>query len=70
MIRFLLDTNALSEPVRPKPYARFLELLDAHRDECAIASVTWYEAVYGLSRLPSGRRRDVLEAVDRRPSCA
>lgn len=60
MIRFLLDTNALSEPIRLKPDPRFLELLEAHRDECAIASVTWHEAVYGLSRLPSGRRRDVL----------
>ncbi|MDP2308364.1 MAG: type II toxin-antitoxin system VapC family toxin [Pseudomonadota bacterium] len=61
MIRFLLDTNALSEPIRPAPAPRFLSLLEKHRGECAIASVTWHEAVYGLNRLPAGRRREALQ---------
>ena len=60
MIRYLLDTNALSEPVRPQPDPRFFALLAAHRGACAIASVTWHEAVCGLARLPAGRRRDEL----------
>lgn len=60
MIRLLLDTNALSEAVRPTPDPRCQALIAAHGAECAIAAVTWHEAVYGLSRLPSGRRRDLL----------
>jgi len=32
----------------------------AHRDACAIASVTWHEALYGVARLPQGARRGAL----------
>ncbi len=34
--------------------------LAAHRGECAIASVTWHEAMYGVARLPAGARRQAL----------
>ncbi len=59
-LRYLLDTNALAEPVKPQLNAAFMERLTAHRDECAIASVTWHEALYGVERLPAGARRQAL----------
>lgn len=56
-LRFLLDTDALSEPLKPKPNARFLRRLREHEEHVAIASVTWHEALYGLHRLPAGKRQ-------------
>jgi tRNA(fMet)-specific endonuclease VapC len=38
-IRFLLDSNILSEPYRPMPNARVLQQLDNYRDEVSVASV-------------------------------
>lgn len=60
--RFLLDTSALSEPIRPRPNAGFIERFDAHGAELAIASVTWFEALFGLQGMPAGRRRDAVRA--------
>jgi tRNA(fMet)-specific endonuclease VapC len=54
---YLLDTDVLSEPLRPHPDALVLEALDAHADECAISAVTWSESLYGVYRLPAGRRQ-------------
>lgn len=62
MVKFLLDTNALSEPVRPEPSAAFMRRLRANAGECAISSVTWHEAVFGLERMPDGERRATVHA--------
>lgn len=59
-LRYLLDTNALAEPVKARLNAEFMARLASHRDECAIASVTWHEALYGIARLPPGVRRQGL----------
>lgn len=58
--RFLLDTNALSEPLKPSPDPTFLAHLAEHRARVVIASVTWHEALFGLGRLPQGKRRDAI----------
>lgn len=60
-MRFLLDTNALSEAVRPAPNARLMERLAAHHAECATAAPVWNELVYGCRRLPESARRRALE---------
>jgi tRNA(fMet)-specific endonuclease VapC len=56
-LRYLFDTNALSEPVKPRPHSGFLRRLRANQGRIAIASVTWHEALFGLYRLPAGERR-------------
>jgi tRNA(fMet)-specific endonuclease VapC len=58
--RYLLDTNALSEVIRPKPSAPFLRRFRAHETELAIAAVTWHEALFGMARLPEGKRRSTI----------
>lgn len=58
---FLLDTNALSEPLKPHPDPGFLKRLRAHEDAVAISSITWHEALYGCYRLAAGRRRAAVE---------
>jgi tRNA(fMet)-specific endonuclease VapC len=60
-VRFLLDTNVLSEPVRPTPDARILERLNRHDGEVATCAPVWHELVYGVSRLPASRRRRALD---------
>ena len=41
--KYLLDTNIVSEPLRPAPNAKVLARLKRHQDELAIASVVWHE---------------------------
>lgn len=37
MIRYLLDTNVISEPARPDPNARVVEQLEHHDGELALS---------------------------------
>lgn len=60
--RYLLDTDALSEPVRPKPERRFMMKMERHAASLVISAVTWHEASFGVRRLPAGKRRQELEA--------
>ena len=59
----LLDTNVLSEALRPTPSAVVINWLNAHFAECAISSVTIFELAAGLAQLPAGKRRETLEAA-------
>lgn len=60
--RFLLDTNIVSEPLRPRPRAPVMEHLHAHRAEVAIAALTWHELWFGCWRLPASAKRTAIEA--------
>lgn len=60
-MRYLLDTDVLSEPARPRPNRKVMDRLDAHRGEVATASPVWHELLYGCARLPASSRRQSLE---------
>lgn len=60
-LRYLLDTNVVSEPLRPEPAASVLRNLRAHDEEIAIPSVVWHELQFGCLRLPRSRRRSAIE---------
>lgn len=60
-LRYLLDTNILAEPLRPKPNDLILDRLRRHEDEIAIASVVWHEMWFGCYRLPVSARRTAIE---------
>jgi len=59
-IKFLLDTNIISESIKLQPNDIFLERFRQNLEESAIASVTWHELLYGLYRLPESRRKQNL----------
>ena len=59
--RYLLDTNALSEPIRPNPHPNVVRLLRANEVVLAVAATTWHESLYGARRLPPSRRRTTVE---------
>jgi len=61
LLKFLLDTNILSEPIRPEPILHVLEKLEQHQNEIATATVVWHEMLFGCQRLPVSRKRQKLE---------
>lgn len=59
---FLLDTNVLSEPTRPRPDPGVLAwLANADEDGMFVSAITIAELRYGIQRLTTGRRRTMLE---------
>ena len=63
MSGFLLDTNVLSEIVRPRPHPAVVQWLDATDESLLHISVlTLGEIRKGITLLSSGRRRASLES--------
>ena len=65
MRTYLLDSNVVSEPMRPRPDPAVLDRMAEHQGDCAISAITWHELWFGVDRLPSGRRRNALTAYVR-----
>lgn len=61
MLRYLLDTNTISEPTRPAPAPHVLARLRAFTGVLAIPSLVLYELSYGCARLAPGQRRAQIE---------
>jgi len=63
MSGFLLDTNCISELVRPQPDRRVMEWMDAAQEESLYLSVlTLGEIRRGVAALAQGTRRTRLES--------
>ena len=60
-MKWLLDTNTLSELTKPAPAAELLDWLGANEPETAISAITIGEMVAGVERLPEGKKRRALE---------
>lgn len=59
----LLDTNVVSEAIKPQPHPSVLAWLDAQAAETLfISSVTVAELLFGIGVLPAGERRNRLTA--------
>jgi predicted nucleic acid-binding protein len=57
----LLDTNVLSEPMRPKPTPCVIRWLDAQPvQDLFLCAVTKAEIELGIFLLPEGKRKDML----------
>ncbi len=61
LLKFLLDTNILSEAIRPKPNQNVLDKLEKYQDEIATATIVWHELLFGCQRLPISRKRKNIE---------
>ncbi len=60
----VLDTNVLSEAIKPAPDPAVRGWLDRQlADGLFLASPTVAEMLYGISALPSGRRKQALAAT-------
>jgi toxin FitB len=59
---FLLDTNAVSEWVKPRPNPGLIGWMEsADEDRIFISVVSFAELRYGVERMAAGRRRSRLE---------
>ena len=60
----LLDTNVISEAMKPEPAPAVRAWLDAQAAETLyLSSVTIAELMFGIGALPKGRRRDKWSAA-------
>lgn len=60
-MKFLLDTGIVSAAVMKEPNPKVVRKLQQQSANCAIGAPVWHELVYGVSRLPAGKRRTALE---------
>ncbi len=72
-MKYLADTNVLSEPTKPQPHAAVIEWLRRHESELVVSPIVLGELQYGILLLPAGRKRTRLlewfaEGVKRFPS--
>lgn len=64
-MKWLLDTNTISEITRPKPAAEVIDWLDANETDSAISAISIGEMLVGIERMPeSKRRRSVIRAFN------
>ena len=60
----LLDTNVISEVMRPKPDTQVMQWLDAQNPELLyLCSPVLSELLLGIEFLPNGKRKDSLRTV-------
>jgi tRNA(fMet)-specific endonuclease VapC len=60
-LKYLLDTNILSEAKRLKPNLGIMENLQVHREEIGTATLVVHELLFGCLRLPPSKKRQDLE---------
>jgi toxin FitB len=61
-VNFLLDTNAVSEWVKPRPNAGLIRWMEAaDEDRVFLSVISLAELRYGVERMAAGARRNRLE---------
>lgn len=58
---YLLDTNIISEFVKPKSNESVLRNVRQREKLCAICSTVWQESVQGCEKLPEGKRKNEIK---------
>lgn len=54
---YLLDTNIVSEPLKPAPDPGVIEKLHRYDGMMAIPAIVWHELLFGVNRLTQGARQ-------------
>lgn len=60
-LRYLLDTNTISEWAKPAPHPAVVQRLEDNLSFCAISAPTLEELQFGCARLPPGKRRTLVQ---------
>ncbi len=60
-MKYLLDTNVLSESVKTSPKKTVLSLIERYQHEIVTAAPVWHELYFGFQRMPVSRKRKILE---------
>jgi tRNA(fMet)-specific endonuclease VapC len=60
-MKYLLDTNVVSELVKPIPDQGVMERCKQHQSELVIGAPIWHELQFGCCRMPLSKKRELLE---------
>lgn len=60
-LRYLLDTNTISDPSKLVPNLGISRRLRQHDGQMALAAPVWHELLFGLERLPLSKKRQKVE---------
>ena len=61
-LKYLLDTNILSEPVKPHPNEHVLHKLNQYSGQYCTSVSVWHELHYGVERMTDSKRKKSLFA--------
>jgi predicted nucleic acid-binding protein len=65
-MKFLVDTNILSEPTKPQPNIRVEKWIAAHEADFYTSSLVMAELLNGLEKLPEGdRKRRLAQQIEK-----
>ena len=65
VVRFLLDTNVISKPTKPRPNQKVLRLLSEYSNYLSTATVAYHEISFGFLRMSESRKKREIEAYIR-----
>ena len=57
---YLLDSNIVSEIIKPEPNLNVIKKIAEHNSDCAICSPVWQELLFGLYRMPESINKKYL----------
>ena len=62
MIRpyYLLDTNMISELMKPNPDKHVITKMSEYENLIALPSTVWTELMFGVNTMPEGKRKDFV----------
>ena len=58
---YLLDTNIISEVLKPNPNKEVMINLEARTHLSCISAITWAELLYGVLIMPKGKKKNKLQ---------
>ncbi len=58
---YLLDSNIVSEIIKPEPDFNVISKIAEHNSDCAICAPVWQEILYGLYHMPDGMNKKYLD---------
>ncbi len=62
---YLLDTNAVSEIMKPAPESSVVSWLEEHEHDCFVSAISIGEIERGIALLPTGRKKSRLQELYR-----
>lgn len=60
MMKYLIDTNILSEAVKTSPDKSVMHMLEKYQHEIVTAAPVWHELQFGCQRLARSRKREMI----------
>lgn len=62
MMKYLIDTNVLSEAIKTVPDKSVMKMLERCQHEIVTAAPVWHELQFGCQLLPRSRKREVIDS--------